>query len=132
MISDNILIGRRPLRTSPEDRVNAYNHHSHAPWLAETGILTPLYFHRRAQEIRPFNMARWISPPAVAKDMLRQPSVILEFSPEHLEVLLRSAAISRYGAKENLDLVKEDLKKMWMLIFNGQLPVGVKPYLVVP
>ncbi|KAG4417495.1 hypothetical protein IFR04_009378 [Cadophora malorum] len=57
-------------------------------------------------------MARWISPPAVAKDMLRQPSVILEFSPEHLEVLLRSAAISRYGAKEKLDLVKEYLKKM--------------------
>ncbi|KAI9055429.1 hypothetical protein LZ554_000383 [Drepanopeziza brunnea f. sp. 'monogermtubi'] len=53
-----IIIGRRPLRTSPDDRVNAYNHHSLAPWLGETGILTPLYFYRRAQEIQPFNVAR--------------------------------------------------------------------------
>ncbi|PVH78923.1 hypothetical protein DL98DRAFT_516419 [Cadophora sp. DSE1049] len=112
MISDTILIGRRPLRTRPEDRVNAYNHHSLAPWLAETGILTPLYFHRRAQEIRPFNMARWISPPALAKHMLRRPSVVLQFSQEQLQVLLRAAAISRYGAKEKLGLISEDLERM--------------------
>lgn len=44
--------------------------------------------------------------------MLRQPSIVLEFSPEQLQVLLCSAAISRYGAKERLDLVKDDLEKM--------------------
>ncbi|KAH7354631.1 hypothetical protein BKA65DRAFT_581025 [Rhexocercosporidium sp. MPI-PUGE-AT-0058] len=112
MISGRILIGRRPLRTRPEDRVNAYNHHALAPWLAETGILTPLYFYRRAQEIRPFNMARWITPPAVRQHMLRCPTFVLDFTPEHLQRILRAAAISRYGAAENLPLVKGDLEKM--------------------
>ncbi|KAL2070987.1 hypothetical protein VTL71DRAFT_14013 [Oculimacula yallundae] len=112
MTPENILIGRRPLRTSPQDRVNAYNHHALAPWLAETGILTPLYFHRRAQEIRPFNMARWITPPAVGKHMLRRPTVVLDFTPEQLQRLLRAAAVSKYGIAEKVHLVSTDLEKM--------------------
>lgn len=55
-------------------------------------------------------MARWINAPAVAKSMLRPPTIILEFTPTQLQTLLRCAAISHYGAKEKVDLVKHDLE----------------------
>ncbi|CZT07186.1 uncharacterized protein RAG0_12717 [Rhynchosporium agropyri] len=112
MISDGILIGRRPLRTRPEDRVNAYKHQALAPWLADTGMLTPLYFHRRAQKIRLFNMARWIATPAVTKHMLRRPKVVLEFTNEHLQTLLRVAAISDYGIPEKIHIISAELEKV--------------------
>jgi hypothetical protein len=112
MIADGILIGKRPLRTSPHDRINAYNHHALAPWLAETGFLTPLYFHRRAKEIRPFNMARWITPPAIKEHLLRPPTVVLEFSPSQLQLMLTAAAVSDYGSKEKLHLVSKDLTRI--------------------
>lgn len=57
-------------------------------------------------------MARWITSPAVAKHMLRRPTIVLDFTPVHLQTILRAAAISRYGAAENIHLIKEDLERM--------------------
>lgn len=112
MTADSIVIGWRPMRTRPDDRVNAYNHHALVPWLADTGFLTPLYFYNRAQEIRPFDMARWISPTAVRNNMLGQPAVVLDFTSENLKILLATAAISNYGSEEKMHLVKDQLEKM--------------------
>ncbi|XMA17528.1 hypothetical protein WAI453_010319 [Rhynchosporium graminicola] len=47
-------------------------------------------------------MARWITPPAVTKHMLRRPKVVLEFTNEHLQTFLRAAAISDHGIPEKI------------------------------
>ncbi|KAI9055430.1 hypothetical protein LZ554_000384 [Drepanopeziza brunnea f. sp. 'monogermtubi'] len=44
--------------------------------------------------------------------MLRPPTKILSFSPGQLQTLLRCAAISRYGTKDKIPLVKEDLEHL--------------------
>ncbi|KAF4921956.1 hypothetical protein CGCVW01_v005611 [Colletotrichum viniferum] len=57
-----VVIERRPLDTSPAAPLNSYNHHALAPWVEETGYLTPLFLHRREKEIAPCNMGQWLSP----------------------------------------------------------------------
>ena len=99
MAATEIIIERLPLRTSPEDRLNSYNHHALAPWLAETGYITPLYLHQREALRTPFNMARWLTP-AVEKHMLAKPGRILQLTPEQIKTLLTAAAISDYGENE--------------------------------
>lgn len=91
----SIEIQRLPLDTSTTARLNAYNRHSLAPWLAEIGYLTPMYLHKREQERTPFNMARWMSP-TVSKHMLRQPLAVFNLSRECIKTLLKIAAACDY------------------------------------
>ncbi|KAK1541076.1 hypothetical protein CPAR01_07065 [Colletotrichum paranaense] len=86
-----MVIQRRPLNTSPSARLNSYNHHALAPWLAETGYLTPSYLARREQEIAPFNMGRWLTP-QIQECMLNQPATIQHFTKDEVRQLLEVAA----------------------------------------
>jgi hypothetical protein len=96
MATASIRVERHPLRLSREVRLNSYNHHALSPWLAETGFLTPLYFHHRENALQAFNMARWMTP-EVSKWMLHSPALVLEFNEEHLRKMITLAAETDYG-----------------------------------
>ncbi|CAI0645924.1 unnamed protein product [Colletotrichum noveboracense] len=74
-----VIIERRPLDTSPAARLNSYNHHTLAPWLKETGYLTPLFLHKRQKEIAPCNMGQWLSQ-GIQRHMLHAPVAIHRLS----------------------------------------------------
>lgn len=93
-----ITIQRMPLRIASDDRLNSYNHHALAPWLAETGYLTPLFLHRRQRALDAFNMARVMSP-RLADWMLARPAAVLQLSREQIERLLGVAARTEYGTR---------------------------------
>ncbi|ORY71657.1 uncharacterized protein BCR38DRAFT_470566 [Pseudomassariella vexata] len=96
MATDDVVIQRMPLRTSPEDRLNSYNHHSLAPWLENTGYLTPLFLYHRERALDEFNMGRWLSL-HVEKHMLRSPLTVLNLSKIQLQELLALVAKTDYG-----------------------------------
>ncbi|KAF7532332.1 hypothetical protein G7054_g8072 [Neopestalotiopsis clavispora] len=107
-----IVIQRMPLRTSADDRLNSYNHHALAPWLAQTGYLTPTFLRCRQDAVDEFNMGR-VMTPAVAQRMLRRPLVVLRPSREQLDQLLGVAARSKYGARLVDDkAIAESLKRI--------------------
>jgi hypothetical protein len=90
-----IDVQRVPLDTEPTARLNSYNHHSLAPWLAKTGYLTPLYFQRRTKALEPYYMAHCITA-KVKKHMLQRPAAEIELSPHDIESLLGIAAACEY------------------------------------
>jgi hypothetical protein len=85
------VIQRLPLNTSSAARLNSYNHHALAPWLAETGYLTPSYLHRRERALEDCNMGRWLSP-AIQARMLKPPVAVLYLSDTQVIGLLKVAA----------------------------------------
>ncbi|KAE9582603.1 hypothetical protein CGMCC3_g1639 [Colletotrichum fructicola] len=86
-----VIIERRPLDTSPAARLNSYNHHALAPWLEETGYLTPLFLHKRKKEIAPCNMGPWLSP-AIRLHMLHPPVAVHRLSQTEVVALLEVAS----------------------------------------
>lgn len=94
----NVIIQRRPLDTSPSARLNSYNHHALAPWLSETGYLTPQYLFRREKEITPFNMGRWLSP-QIQEFMLDPPVAIHNLSKNEVRKLLEIASETNYDTR---------------------------------
>ncbi|KAF7190584.1 hypothetical protein HII31_07743 [Pseudocercospora fuligena] len=93
-----IDIQRCPLKTSPNDRLNAYNRHALAPWIAETGYLTPAYLYRREKERLPFNMGRWMSQ-KVAASMLHPPLLGFHLNHEIVTRLLEIAMKCQYSTQ---------------------------------
>ncbi|KAI8209243.1 hypothetical protein K4K52_000679 [Colletotrichum sp. SAR 10_76] len=90
-----VIIERRPLDTSPAARLNSYNHHALAPWLEETGYLTPLFFHKTEKEIAPCNMGQWLSP-AIQRHMLHPPVAVHRLSKTEVVALLEVASEVQY------------------------------------
>lgn len=94
---DTVEIQRVPLSTSPSSRINSYNRHAFAPWIKETGYLTPRYLSNLKRERLPFNMGRWMTQ-SIASYMLRPPLAIIDLHQELVEKLLRIAACCQYSA----------------------------------
>lgn len=87
-----IAIQRLPLNISPSARINSYNHHALAPWLEQTGYLTPLYFFYRERALGQYDMARWLVPAIRNSFMLTKPSAIIELPTSVVEKLLSIAS----------------------------------------
>lgn len=85
--------------TAPTARLNAYNRHALAPWIEETGYITPLYLHRREQERLPFNMGRWLNK-AVSECMLYAPTLVLRLDDTVVKQLLEIAARCQYSVEK--------------------------------
>lgn len=94
-----VVIQRRPLNTSPSARLNSYNHHALAPWLEQTGYLTPSYLHKREQEIAPFNMGRWLTP-RIQECMLNPPAATHHLLKDEVRRLPEVAAELNYNMVE--------------------------------
>ncbi|KAK3678733.1 hypothetical protein LTR78_001186 [Recurvomyces mirabilis] len=106
MAETSIVIQRKTLNTSPDARLNSYDHHSRAPWLEGTGYLTPLYLYHREQALLPFHVAHWMTS-GVEPRMLAQPSWIIDVSRDQIEGLLTLAAKIDYNRDKHGEIWAE-------------------------
>lgn len=121
--SFKMIIQRKTLNTSPSARLNSYNRHALAPWLQETGYLTPKYFYLRDRALEPFNMGSWLSP-TIQKHLLRPASLVVELSPSEISSLLEIAADAEY----NVDAATQDPRLHGL----SQRMKSARPQLTIP